>query len=55
MQRTQRICGYALEIAYLNLHDMLKIGDEEIERVESFKRLGVWHQNDLKWNKHVSA
>ncbi|CAB4044592.1 Hypothetical predicted protein, partial [Paramuricea clavata] len=25
----------------------------EIERVNSFKLLGVWVQNDLKWNTHV--
>jgi hypothetical protein len=26
----------------------------EIERVKTFKRLGVWMQNDLKWNTHVT-
>ena len=24
-----------------------------IERVSSYKLLGVWHQDDLKWNCHV--
>ena len=31
----------------------IRIGDEEIERVDSFKLLGVLCQNDLKWNGHV--
>ena len=31
----------------------LKIGSDTIERVSSFKLLGVWHQNNLKWNTHV--
>ena len=26
-----------------------------IERVNSHKLLGVWHQNNLKWNSHVEA
>ena len=34
--------------------DILKIEDMDIERVKSFKLLGVWHQNDLKWNKHIN-
>ncbi len=24
-----------------------------IERVSSYKLLGVWHQDNLKWNRHV--
>ena len=28
-------------------------GTETIERVETFKLLGVWQQNNLKWNTHV--
>ena len=31
----------------------LTIGGETIERTSSFKLLGVWHQNTLKWNDHV--
>jgi hypothetical protein len=31
----------------------LTTGYSEIERVEQFKLLGVWQQNNLKWNKHV--
>ena len=31
----------------------LTTGGEMIERVSSFKLLGVWHQNNLKWNTHI--
>ena len=31
----------------------LVIGNEVVERVNSHKLLGVWHQNNLKWNCHV--
>ena len=31
----------------------LILGNSTIERVTSFKLLGVWHQNDLKWNQHI--
>ena len=31
----------------------LTIGNNVIERVENFKLLGVWQQNNLKWNTHV--
>ena len=31
----------------------LILGISTIERVTSFKLLGVWHQNDLKWNQHI--
>ncbi|CAB3991364.1 Hypothetical predicted protein [Paramuricea clavata] len=31
----------------------LVIGNEAVERVNSHKLLGVWHQNNLKWNCHV--
>ena len=31
----------------------LVIGNDEVERVESHKLLGVWFQNNLKWNCHV--
>ncbi|CAB3998476.1 Hypothetical predicted protein [Paramuricea clavata] len=31
----------------------LVIGNEIVERVNSHKLLGVWHQNNLKWNCHV--
>ena len=31
----------------------LQLEDVNIERVDSFKLLGVWFQNDLKWNKHI--
>ena len=30
--------------------DPLLIGSEVVERVKSHKLLGVWHQNNLKWN-----
>ncbi|CAB4016773.1 Hypothetical predicted protein [Paramuricea clavata] len=33
----------------------VKVNDEEVERVNSFKLLGVSCQNDLyKWNEHVN-
>ena len=32
---------------------MLTLGNDIIERVTSFKLLGVWHQNNLKWLRHV--
>ena len=32
----------------------LHIGDTEIESVDVFKLLGVWFQNDLKWNTHIN-
>ena len=31
----------------------LTLGNNVIERVENFKLLGVWQQNNLKWNTHV--
>ncbi len=31
----------------------LKIGDDTIERVNSFKLLGLWINNALKWNTHI--
>ena len=31
----------------------LTLGNSTIERVTSFKLLGVWHQNDLKRNQHI--
>ena len=31
----------------------LVIGNEVVQRVNSHKLLGVWHQNNLKWNCHV--
>ena len=30
-----------------------QIGDDIIERVKTFKLLGVWCQDDLKWNEHI--
>ena len=35
--------------------DPLLIGSEVVERVKSHKLLGVWHQNNLKWNLHVES
>ena len=35
--------------------DILLIGSEVVERVKSHKLLGVWHQNNLKWNLHVES
>ena len=32
---------------------LLSLGSDIIERVTSFKLLGVWHQNNLKWLCHV--
>ena len=29
------------------------IGNDEIERTNSFKLLGVWIQDNLKWNTHI--
>ena len=31
----------------------LTIGNDVIERVKSFKLLGVWIQDNLKWNTHI--
>ena len=31
----------------------LTTGGEIIERVSSFKLLGVWHQNNMRWNTHI--
>ena len=31
----------------------IQIGDDVIERVKTFKLLGVWCQDDLKWNEHI--
>ena len=31
------------------------IGPTELERVSEFKLLGVYVQNDLRWNTHVSS
>ena len=31
----------------------LMIGNDVIERVNSFKLLGVWIQDNLKWNTHI--
>ncbi|CAB4012084.1 RNA-directed DNA polymerase from mobile element jockey [Paramuricea clavata] len=31
----------------------LKIGNDTIERVNSFKLLGLWINNTLKWNTHI--
>ena len=33
----------------------INIGTTELERVSEFKLLGVYVQNDLKWNTHVSS
>ena len=35
--------------------DPLLAGSEVVERVKSHKLLGVWHQNNLKWNLHVES
>ena len=32
---------------------LLTLANDIIERVTSFKLLGVWHQNNLKWLRHV--
>ena len=32
---------------------LLALGSNIIERVSSFKLLGVWYQNNLKWRRHV--
>ena len=32
---------------------LLSHGSDIIERVTSFKLLGVWHQNNLKWLRHI--
>ena len=32
---------------------LLMIGNDAIERVKSFKLLGLWCNNTLKWNTHV--
>ncbi|CAB4045996.1 RNA-directed DNA polymerase from mobile element jockey, partial [Paramuricea clavata] len=31
----------------------LKIGDDTIERVNTFKLLGLWINDTLKWNTHI--
>ena len=52
IRKKLKTCGFAFEIAFLNLHPLL-IDRELIERTKSFKLLGVRHQNTLKWNDHV--
>ena len=32
---------------------LLVMGDDTIERVTAHKLLRVWHQDNLKWNRHV--
>ena len=32
---------------------LLTLGNNNIERVTSFKLLGVWHRNNLKWLRYV--
>ena len=33
--------------------DSLHLGNCEPDRVNVFKLLGVWFQNDLRWNHHI--
>ena len=33
--------------------DSLHVGNCELERVNVFKLLGVWFQDDLRWNHHI--
>ena len=33
--------------------DSLRLGNCELERVNVFKLLGVWFQDDLRWNHHI--
>ena len=33
----------------------IRVGNEELERVEVFKLLGVHVQRDLKWNTHIDG
>ena len=33
--------------------DSLHLGNCELERVNVFKLLGVWFQDDLRWNHHI--
>ena len=32
---------------------IIHIGNKEIERVNAFKLLGIWCQNNLKWNTQM--
>ena len=43
------ICFSELIVEPPSIH----IGDVVIERVNVFKLLGVWLQDNLKWNKHI--
>jgi hypothetical protein len=36
------------------LHSDLRIGDESLPYVDKAKVLGLWLQNDLKWDAHVN-
>ena len=33
--------------------DTLRINNTQLERVSQFKLLGVWQQNNLRWNYHI--
>ena len=33
--------------------ETLRINNAQVERVSQFKLLGVWQQNNLRWNYHV--
>ena len=54
MLKRPKICGSPSRspVQFLLL---LNIGPTELERVSEFKLLGVYVQNDLKWNTHVSS
>ena len=52
MERKQKICGFVLKKSNPLLPN-LYIGDNMIERVDTFKLLGVGCQSNMKWNFHL--
>ena len=41
------------QLSHFTTPDSLHLGNCELERVNVFKLLGVWFQDDLRWNHHI--